>query len=121
MGSFAMPQTENNSLLNELLQRVLLISSAPVQFIGAIYYLPLICEEDLLAMNAFVVNWQIVESMTKSFLTEVSQAKLKNISGLSGKLLQPYHTNDTILLLTTQYGSQYLVYGTLENGYLKMQ
>lgn len=116
-----MPQTENNSSFNELLQTVLLISSAPVEFTGAIYYLPLVSIDDLTEMNAVVVNWQIIEGTTQNFLTRVSQAKLTNISGLSGKVLPPYQNGHSILLLTTNPGGQYLAYGNLDKGYLILE
>src|SRR5665648_1136980 len=90
MASFAMPQTERGIFVNDLLQSIFLISSAPVEFTGATYYLPLIAEEDLTSSNETVVSWKIIEGITKSFLTMTGNASLKNISGLSGKLLQPY-------------------------------
>jgi hypothetical protein len=126
MVSFAMPQTEivsrplSPSMSEDLLKMVLLISSAPVDYNEIIYYLPLVSNDDLNAMETSIEKAEILEGVTKDFLEKISSASLKIISGLSGQLLPTYHSDQTILLLTTTQGFVYIVYGWLDGQFLKM-
>jgi len=117
MGEYATPETEKILSNDELFREIVLVSSAPVDINGHIYYLPIVDGDDL---KTTITKADLIEGITKDFFKQIRRASLKIISGLSGKLLHPYQYEHKIVLLTTTQGLAYVAYGWLDGQFLRM-
>lgn len=108
--SYATPITERPTLsvpIETLIRQVMLVSCAPTDIDGSIFYLPL---ADIDEIQPLLVEEAEADEETRRFLEDTTRY-LTCISGLSGKKLSRYQGGDVIRCLLNDE-SQCIVYDT---------